>query len=86
MCCDGCKRELDFYKSSKHSSRLLSYDSRTKGDNVDGLNNSFKRLAVGEEDDLDAIDDFPVYISQNVAKTVKMTRESMKESISEFLL
>jgi cytoplasmic tRNA 2-thiolation protein 2 len=86
MCCDGCKRELDFYQSSKHSSRLLSYDARTKGENVDGLNNSFKRLALGEEDDLDAIDDFPVYISQNVAKTVKMTRESMKESISEFLL
>jgi cytoplasmic tRNA 2-thiolation protein 2 len=89
LCCYGCKRELDFFQSSKHSSRLLSYESKTKGGSNNGLSDSFKKLilsADSDELDGDALDDFPLFISDNASRTVKMSRETMKDSISEFLL
>jgi cytoplasmic tRNA 2-thiolation protein 2 len=91
LCCYGCKRELDFFQSEKHSSRLLSYEKivDNKDESSISLIGSFKRMMLSDaaeslEENL--IDDFPPYISDHITRSVKLSRESMKASISEFLL
>ncbi|KAL0480981.1 cytoplasmic tRNA 2-thiolation protein CTU2 [Acrasis kona] len=78
MSCYGCCRELDFFKSSENCSNLLS----SKDDAPQQNKFVSERIAEGKT----ILEDFPIYVNDNIHKLIRMSREQVKESISEYLI